>query len=99
MSYRAPLTIPLLLGAALLAPAALAGEGVNINRAGPETLAEGLYGVGPVKAEAIIEDRQANGPFESAAGLTRVDGIGPKTLDRNEQRIVLEAPEAGQEPE
>ncbi len=99
MPYRTPFTLTSLLAATLLAPAALAGEGVNINRAGPDALAEGLDGVGPVKAEAIVEERRANGPFESVAGLTRVDGIGPKTLERNEQRVVVEAPEAGQEPE
>ncbi|RDB41912.1 ComEA family DNA-binding protein [Halomonas sp. DQ26W] len=53
---------------------------INVNTANAELLAE-LPGVGPSRAEAIIEEREANGSFESADDLTRVSGIGPVTVE------------------
>jgi competence protein ComEA len=62
---------------------------VDINRADAEALASGLVGVGPSKAEAIVADRQANGPFQSVDDLARVQGIGVKTVELNRERITL----------
>ncbi len=45
--------------------AALAGP-VNLNTADAATLARELDGIGPAKAQAIVEYRQKNGPFKSA---------------------------------
>ena len=57
---------------------ALCEEGqININTASAEELDE-LYGIGPVKAEAIINAR----PFDSVNDLINVFGIGQVTLDR-----------------
>lgn len=53
---------------------------INVNTADAELLAE-LPGIGPSRAQAIIEEREANGNFESADDLTRVSGIGPATVD------------------
>lgn len=50
---------------------------VNINTATSEEL-QGLSGVGEATATAIIEDRQANGPFATPEDLMRVSGIGEK---------------------
>lgn len=61
-----------LLGSAMAA--------VNINTATKEEL-DSLKGVGPVKAQAIIDYRKKNGPFKSVDDLKNVNGIGPKTLD------------------
>ncbi|MFZ5775588.1 MAG: ComEA family DNA-binding protein [Thermodesulfobacteriota bacterium] len=58
---------------------ALALAALNINLATEQELAT-LKGIGPVKAKAIVEDRQKNGPFRSVAELDRVKGIGPKTV-------------------
>lgn len=54
---------------------------VNINLAGEQEL-QGLVGIGPSLARAIVEDREANGPFMDVSDLTRVAGIGEKTLER-----------------
>lgn len=62
---------------------------INVNSADPELLDE-LPGVGPSRAEAIIEEREANGDFESADDLTRVSGIGPATVDRMRDQVSVE---------
>jgi competence protein ComEA len=43
---------------------------------------ERLPGIGPALAARIVADRTARGPFAGAAGLARVRGIGPKTVER-----------------
>ena len=52
---------------------------ININTAGPEELMT-LPGIGEVRAQAIIEDREQNGPFRYPEELTRVKGIGEGIL-------------------
>ena len=69
--------------------AALAGP-VNLNSADASTLAQELDGIGPAKAQAIVEYRQKNGPFRSAEDLLKVEGIGAKVLDQNRGNIRLE---------
>ena len=39
-----------------------------------------LPGVGPVRAEAIVADRERAGPYRSLADLERVRGVGPRTV-------------------
>lgn len=41
-----------------------------------------LPGIGPKRAQAIIDERVANGPFDSTKDLQRVHGIGPRTAER-----------------
>lgn len=62
---------------------------INVNSADLELLDE-LPGVGPSRAEAIIEEREANGDFENAEDLTRVSGIGPATVDRMRDQVTVE---------
>ena len=76
----------LLLSLALSASAFAAG-GVNINTADANALDAVLVGVGPAKAQAIVEYRQAHGPFKSADQLAQVKGIGLATVEKNRDRI------------
>lgn len=40
-----------------------------------------LEGIGEALARRIVADRESNGPFTGVEDLSRVKGIGPKTLD------------------
>lgn len=78
--------LALLLGLAPLGAAAQEMAPINVNTADAELLAE-LPGIGPAKAAAIIEEREANGAFESAEELTRVSGIGDATVANLEDQV------------
>lgn len=67
---------------------------VNINTADAATLDRLLDGVGPTKAQAIVDYRKANGAFRSPADLAKVKGIGPATVQRNATRISVGAVKA-----
>lgn len=54
-------------------------QNVNINTADKALLTE-LPGIGPVTADAILTYRQNNGNFKSIDELTKVKGIGEKSL-------------------
>lgn len=73
----------------LVSAGALAAEAVDINQAGAEELAQVLVGVGPAKAEAIVEYRDRNGDFRSAEELAEVRGIGLALVERNIDRIEI----------
>jgi competence protein ComEA len=72
--------------ASLLPAAAWAGP-VNVNTADAATLERELDGVGPVKAQAIVEFRQKNGPYRSAEDLLKVQGIGERVLEQNRPNL------------
>ena len=69
-----------------------AAESVDINTADAVTLAQGLHGVGPVKAEAIVAYREKNGPFKSVDELVAVQGIGEQTVKLNREHMTVGAP-------
>lgn len=73
-----------LMASLLLMPMLVfANSTININTADSETLVDGLTGVGPEKAMAIVRYRQANGPFKHVNDLVQVKGIGESTLKQN----------------
>ncbi len=84
----------LLSACLLMLPFAVSADlSVNINRADSEALVEGLDGVGPQKALAIVRYRQQHGPFRRIEDLALVEGIGAKTIEQNRAKITLAAPE------
>lgn len=70
-----------------VAGVAPAEEPVDVNAASASELASGLHGVGASRAEAIVEHRDAEGPFDDVEELVEVSGIGPATLEDNRDRI------------
>ena len=56
------------------------GGVVNLNTADVVAL-ETLPGVGPATAAKIVDEREANGPFQSVEDLARVSGIGSKKIE------------------
>ena len=77
--------------ALLLTASAHATDKVDINTATAAELDRVLVNVGAAKAQAIIEYRQANGPFKSVEELALVKGIGLKTVERNRDLIEARA--------
>lgn len=61
---------------------------VNINRA-PAWLLEALPGIGPTRAEDIINYRQQNGPFSNINELIKIEGIGIATYEQIKHLITV----------
>ncbi len=80
----------LVLGLFIFAPLVFA-EPLDINTATAEQLATTMTGVGKVKAEAIVQDREKNGKFKSVDDLDRVKGIGAATIEKNRAKITVGA--------
>ena len=81
----------LLVALLLLAGQRAAAEGapVNINTASATELAT-LKGIGPAKAQAIVEHRDKNGQFKSIDDLKLVRGIGDKMLEQLRPHLTVD---------
>lgn len=62
-------------------PATSSGGPVSLSQASAEAL-DGLPGIGPVLADAIVRWRTEHGGFGSVDEITEVPGIGPALLER-----------------
>ena len=70
-----------------VAPKASAlGAPINVNTASAQEL-EALNGIGPVKAQAIVEYRKQHGAFKNTDDLINVPGIGDKTAETLKDQI------------
>lgn len=67
-------------------------EPVNINKADAHALAMNIKGIGLKKAEAIVAYRKAHGRFKSVDELSRVKGIGVKTVENNRKDLRVAEP-------
>ena len=84
------LTLALVLGSVAMAAENEAQAPVNINTASAEILSSQLVGIGPSRAQAIVEYREQNGRFETVEHLEEIRGIGTATIERNRDRMVID---------
>lgn len=70
-----------------------AAAAVNINTATAEEL-KTLPGIGPSKAQAIVDYRTANGKFKTPEDLKKVKGIGDGIFEKVKAEITIAAPAA-----
>lgn len=61
---------------------------VDINTATVAQL-ESVNGIGPKKAEAIVEYRKKNGPFKSVDDLQNVSGLGKASVDKMRNELTV----------
>jgi len=92
--YIFVLALPLML----LSPSSYAAnetevEKIDINTADALLLAYKLNGIGEKKGIAIVEYREKHGPFQSIYDLEKVYGIGPKTIEKNKDKMMVVLPE------
>jgi len=75
------------------------GKRIDINSASVAELTA-LPGIGPAKAAAIVEQRE-RAPFKSVSDLTKVSGIGERTLEEIRDQISVGGAdgESGASPE
>ena len=85
-------SIRMILAATLFAISAgvFATPPVNINTASAQALAEAINGVGLKRAQAIVRERETNGPFSSVDDLSRVQGIGQRIIERSREGLTTQ---------
>jgi competence protein ComEA len=62
---------------------------VNLNSASKAEL-ETVKGIGPQKAEAILEYRKKNGPFKKVDDLANVSGFGDKSVANMRSELTVD---------
>ena len=68
----------------------IAAAAVNLNTASKAEL-ETVKGIGPQKAEAIVEYRKRNGPFKKVDDLKKVNGFGDKSVAKMHSELTVDA--------
>ncbi len=64
-------------------------QAIDINTATADELAHELSGIGTIKSQRIIKHREIIGGFIEKEQLLEVKGIGPKTLQKNYDKIQI----------
>ena len=85
------------LALTLAQPAVAENAPININTASAAELA-GIKGIGPAKAQAIIDHRDKNGGFKSVDDLKSVRGIGDKMLEQLRPQVTIDGAQAAAAP-
>ena len=71
----------------------MAFAAVNLNTATAGDL-DGIKGIGPSKAKAIIDYRSKNGPFKSVEDLKNVKGFGEKSIAKLKAELTVSGGES-----
>ncbi len=69
----------------------LSAAPVDINTADAKALAANMKGIGAKKAEAIVKYREKHGPFKRVEDLTKIKGIGLKTIEKNRGILLVKS--------
>ena len=72
----------------LIISTSIAMATVNLNTATKDDL-DGVKGIGPVKAQSIIDYRKKNGPFKSVDELENVKGFGSKSVKKVRSELTV----------
>jgi competence protein ComEA len=80
--------IRFLLALVIALAAPLANAALNLNTATKEELIA-LSGIGPAKAQAIIDYRTQHGGFKSVDELKDVKGIGAKRFEKLKPELIV----------
>jgi competence protein ComEA len=83
----------MLYGLALWLVSCAALAAINLNTATVEELVA-LPGIGPAKAQAILDYRKEHGAFKSVEELKDVKGIGAKRFEKLKGELTVSAPPA-----
>jgi len=68
----------------------MATAAINLNTASKAEL-ETVNGIGPQKAEAILEYRKKNGPFRKVDDLKKIGGFGDKSVANMRSGLTVDA--------
>jgi competence protein ComEA len=92
---RSSMIRKLLALVALLAAFGQAFGAVDVNTANVDAL-RGIKGIGPARAKAILDERNAHGPYKDASDLgKRVKGLGGHTVERLQAEGLSVGPATG----